>query len=85
MAGWLHTPPGGWLWGALGAKKGTKFKKIRKKLRLKTIRENNLEIITIPDPPKPQKVWFRLDETHGFTNTAYPLKVTKMTPKWLTK
>ena len=71
--------------GALGQQKGTKSMKIRKKLRLKTIRENNLEIITIPDPPKPQKAWFRLDETHGFTNTAYPLKVTKMTPKWLTK
>ena len=67
--------------------------KIRKKLRLKTRREKHLKIITIPDPPEPQKVWFRLDETHGFTNTAYPLKVTtkshphgsrnepKMTPK----
>ena len=67
------------LWGPLDSKRVTKSMKMRKKLRLKSIHENNLEIITIPDPPKPQKVWFRLDETHGFTNTAYPLKVTKMT------
>ena len=53
---------------------------MHKKWRLQNIHEKHYEIITIRDPPEPQKVWFRVHETHVFVNHLCPQKTSKWHP-----